>query len=539
MKFKSLLIGILSILSLYTQAGSRLDSLLKVLDKTVAERNEYTTTKDQQIQKLKEQLSLATVDEQKYSLTAKLFDLYSNYQTDSAYHIAKQRLELAEKIGQPNMIGNAKMNMAAILRTTGMYKESLELLDEINEQGLRVSNERYYLHLRHSLYILLSNYSIADEDKRKYNGLVFNYKDSILAVTPKDDVDFYLVSSTRHVMLGEYNEALQIMEKIYSSKEPNALICHTLAEIYRCLGDRDKEKEFLAESAIADLKSGVKEYISLQELAALLFEEGSIDRAHTYMKASMEDASFCNARLRTLEIAKMLPIISKTYNLKIEQEQRRLLRVFAVTILLAVILFIALTYIYRQVKKLSAIRKYQKEMNLKLVKMNEELNFINSELKDSNLIKEEYISYLFKVYSAYINKLEDFRKTVNRKVKTGQIDDLNKMTSSSSFVSDELKEFYRNFDSIFLDLYPTFVAEFNNLLKEEDKIELKEGDLLTPELRIYALIRLGIKDSVKIADILHYSPQTIYNYRLKIRNKLTINREEFPDALSNIGRETR
>lgn len=522
-------------LTICVNGNNRLDSLLNVLDKTVENRQEYTVHKENLINNLKYQLSYATLDEQRFKLMENLFLLYSNYQTDSAFYYANERVQLANKSNKIEMIALAEMNMAEVFKTTGMFKESLELLDEIGEKGLAVYDKGYYTHLYHSLYLLMSEYSISKEDKKKYNSLVFNYKDSILQIAPKETVTYSLVSSTKHIMLGEYQDALNLMNKAYSLNLSRAMVCYTLSDIYKHLGNREKEKEFLAESAIEDLRSGVKEYISLQELASLLFEDGDIDRAYLYMKTSMEDAIFSNARLRALEISKMLPMINETYDIKTKQEQKRLFTLFGVTILLAVVLLVALILIYQQVKKLKSIRKYQKKMNLELKNINDELNSANSELRDANLIKEEYIGYLFKICSSYIDKLENFRITVNRKLKTGQVSELNKLTSSSSLVADELKEFYKNFDTVFLNIYPTFVEEFNTLLLENEKIEPKEGDLLTPELRIYALIRLGINDSVKIADFLHYSPQTIYNYRLKIRNKLAIPKDEFSDYLSKIG----
>jgi hypothetical protein len=174
-------------------------------------------------------------------------------------------------------------------------------------------------------------------------------------------------------------------------------------------------------------------------------------------------------------------------------------------------------------------------MNEDLKAMNENLNAVNNKLSEANCVKEEYIGYLFTMCSSYINKLEDFRVKVNRKLKTGQADDLYRITRSSSLVADEMKEFNKNFDTVFLNLYPDFVREFNSLLQDGEQITLKEGELLTPELRIFALIRLGINDSVKIASFLRYSVQTVYNYRLKTRNKAAVPKEEFSTAVGQIG----
>lgn len=522
-------------LSVNANDNSRLDSLLHVLDRTVEYRSEYIEQKEQLISSLKHELEYTTVDEQRFNLTEKLFFIYGSYQLDSAYQLAKDRIQLADRIGKPELIAKAHMNMVAALRTIGMYKEAFEQLDYVHMHNLDKYDKSYYFHLYHSLYILMRDYSVSETDKTKYNTLIYNYKDSILSILPHDDIDYYLVTSTKNIMLGEYDKALKIIQEAYSLNLQKAMVSYTLADIYKALGNRQKEKIYLAESAIVDLQSGVREYISLQQLATLLFADGDTDRAYAYMKVSMEDAIFSNARLRALEVSRMLPIINEAYDIKTKREQVRLFWISTIAIVLALVLFITLIYLFRQVKALSSIRKYQKKMNTDLKVINDKLNIANVELVDSNLIKEEYIGYLFNICSSYIDKLENFRITVNRKIKTGQIDDLNKMTNSSSLVADELKEFYKNFDTIFLNLYPTFVDDFNSLLLDDSQIELKDGELLTPELRIFALVRLGIDDSVKIAKFLHYSPQTIYNYRLKIRNKLAISKEEFPLKLSQIG----
>ena len=207
-----------------------------------------------------------------------------------------------------------------------------------------------------------------------------------------------------------------------------------------------------------------------------------------------------------------------------------------VIIILSGVLLGLIFLIVKQVRELSTIRVEQREMYAELEEVNQRLNELNTLLSDANVVKEEYIGYLFNICSSYIGKLEDFRLLVHRNLKTGQVKQLSRMVGSSSLVADELKEFYRDFDSVFLKIYPNFVEEFNALLQEGEKIYPKEGDLLTPELRIYALVRLGINDSVKIAEFLHYSPQTIYNYRLKVRNKSWLPKEDFVQEVSKLGR---
>ena len=250
----------------------------------------------------------------------------------------------------------------------------------------------------------------------------------------------------------------------------------------------------------------------------------------------MEDAIFCKARFRTLEISQTLPIIAAAYDKKVKQEKENLIKYLFLISILSVVLVISLFYIYKQLKKLSAARKSINKMYEDVKRMNGDLNELNKKLSESNLVKEEYIGSVFNLCSTYIDKMEAYRIDINRKLKSGQIAEATKMTNSTSLVSDELKEFFRNFDAIFLNIYPNFVEEFNSLLLENEQIVPKAGDILTPELRVFALVRLGITDSSKIASFLHYSPQTVYNYRLKVHNKLVVSKDEFAVAIQQIGK---
>ena len=279
-------------------------------------------------------------------------------------------------------------------------------------------------------------------------------------------------------------------------------------------------------------------------LAFLLYEEGDIDRAYKYIKRSLEDALFCNARLRTYEISQMLPIIDQAYQHQSQARQRQLVISLISISLLSVFLLIAVLSVYRQMRKLSVARKDLSQANKLLNDLNKELSETNKLLKHSNetlseanLIKEEYIGRYMDQCSAYIDKLDDYRRLLNKTATAGKIDDLIQTIKSKQFIEDELKEFYTNFDSTFLQLFPTFVEEFSALLVDNEEIQLKSGELLNTELRIFALIRLGISDSVKISHFLRYSLSTIYNYRTKLRNKSAVPRDEFESYVMKIGME--
>lgn len=516
----------------------QLDSLLNVLDTSIKERYIYADKKKGFIKELENQARSTIKDEARFFIYAQLFEEYKNFQMDSALCISNKRLRIANELNNKEYRATAEMNQAEVMIVTGLYKEALEILQRQDRGRFTDDQISYSYHLYHSLYMLMAEYLISEEERKHYLQLEYQYKDSILSIIPLDNNAYQLVECSKLMMEGNYKDALDVANKTYQAYEKDdriiAMLAYTMSNIYFNMGDSLNGKKSLAISAIGDMRSGVKEYTSLPRLAALLYEDGEIDRAYNYMKCSMEDAIYCKARLRTLEMSRMLPIINAAYDIKMKQERDNLKLFLLIILILVCILIASIIYIYKQLKALAVARRSLKEINQHLKQMNEDLNGLNVELSESNHIKEEYIGYVFNMCSMYIDKLDDFRKKVNQKLTAGQTEALYKQTSSSSFVSDELKEFYKSFDSIFLNIYPNFVRDFNSLLQDKERISPKDGELLSPELRIYALVRLGINDSVKIASFLHYSPQTVYNYRLKVRNKAKIS-DNFPELVRQLG----
>ena len=253
------------------------------------------------------------------------------------------------------------------------------------------------------------------------------------------------------------------------------------------------------------------------------------------MKRSLEDALFCNSRIRTVGISRMLPIIDKAYQTQAKAKQHLLVVFLVVISILALILVLSVIIIYRQMRKLSITRKELSVANTELFTINSQLKNVNTNLHESNLIKEEYIGRYMDQCSVYIDKLDNYRRLLNKKATAAKIDDLLKTLKSDEFIDEELKQFYKTFDSTFLHLFPSFVSDFKNLLEDDEYIQLKPGQLLNTELRIYALTRLGINDGTKIAQFLRCSASTIYNCRYKIRNNAKNSREEFEEMIMQIG----
>lgn len=313
----------------------------------------------------------------------------------------------------------------------------------------------------------------------------------------------------------------------------------------------------MAVSAMVDIKTANAEIASLEELAKIMFKEGDIDRAYPYINYSFNQALRFPNRVRTFGIASTLDTINYAYQERNRQQEHRI-RIFLVLVCILAVISIATVVIIilqnRQLKKqranldeanlslnlhleeLSSAQKLLASVNTQLNEANKSLQSKNEELNEANYVKEEYIGYIFTICSNYIRKLDDLRKSIHVKAVTRKYKEIEESTASADMMKDELKDFYHSFDSIFLHIYPDFVSDFNSLLLPEKQIIPKEGELLNTELRIYALVRLGITDSVKIAEFLHCSPQTVYNNRFKVRNKSIIPKEKFAETVRTLGK---
>lgn len=521
------------------QLDIEIDSLLEKLDNSLDIYPVKDSKKEAYILQLKQTLAKTTNHASRFDQYGTLFDMYKKYQMDSAVNISLKRKQEALLLNNKKDIAMANLNYAEVMMITGMYQNALDVIREQENDYVDKELKRYIFNLYHSSYLLMQDFALTQNGRDYYTKMVLQYKDSILSVSPKTDFGYYVVKSSQLIETKKYDEALFYAEQAYkkfSFEHSKAFSTYAMAIAYEHLGYKKLEKKFLIISAIDDIENEVKEYISLRKLAGILYAEGDIDRAYKYTKRSMEDAIFCNARFRTYEISQMLPIINSAYDLKNKHEKHNLRIGIALISFLTLIVLGFFIFTYNRLMALAKARRSLKEINKELQIINDHLTAANSKLSESNHVKEEYIGYVFTMCSEYIDKMEDLRKKVNRKVKAGQIEDLQKTTSSSTFVADELKEFYRSFDSVFLNLYPNFIEEFNTLLLPEEQITPKSNDLLSPELRIFALVRLGINDSIKISEFLHYSPQTVYNYRLKVRAKAKSSKEDFNHEVTQIGK---
>ena len=516
---KNCLLCFLLFFSCYSAfAGESLDSLLNVLDKTIKEADTYVQIKENKLHELKKEArKTPPVSVERYHLNNDIYLEYKAYSSDSALHYLNENMLLARQLNDKERELKIQLELSSI----GMYMEAADILNSIDRQTLPSSLLGYYYTCYEHVYFEAG----AAQPRYKmfasrYAKLSHAYRDSMQVTLDPSSATYLWLRETQLREAGKYDEALEFSDRRLAE-----------ASFY-----------YLVLSAISDVRSAIKEQSSLMVLAQELNRKGDLKRAYDYINFSWEISQFYKTRLRSWMNITPLSMINGNYQDIIKQQNRELLIYIACVALLALLLVIALIYIYRQMKALSIAKKGLQEVNERLFSLNEELEEVNRhlrstnlELSESNLIKEAYIARFFKLCSVYVDRLQAYRKLVNKKLQRGQVAELLKMTHlSNDIVTVEVQELYANFDSAFLHLFPNFVESLNALLLPDEQIVLKPDELLNTELRIFALIRLGIKDSSQIAELLHYSVNTIYNYRAKVKNKACVSRDDFEMCVMRI-----
>lgn len=537
-------------------------ALLHTLDDIIQNHKvQYQAQRIKQINQLKAQARTAT-GYNKYNLYKEIFDLYSHFQTDSAQvYICKMQQQPAYKTDAV-MQATLHVAQAEIMAVSALYAEALNELDKV-PQSL-ISSEHadlrlYYYRVKRTLYgWMCTYYTKSSEQHKLWEEKTMNYRDSLLSVDAVKNMSRDIVMADKYNALRQPEKALKML-KPYSAQAseatPNPFVCFTLAHAYILSGNRTKAIYYLTLTAIADLRSATCEYQALPMLAQILFDHGDVERAYTYLLCSMEDASYCKAGLRSIEASTIFPIIDKQYKQreKAQRERDHLLMYGLVGLLLMLIAMVV--YLRKQMlklrqmrqkqslynKQLSAANQQMHEANEKLQvalqevkRTNEELQNTYSQLRMTDKVKEEYIARYLNRCRMYLDQLAEFRSATLRLIKNRHFEELANQLKRDLNAKAEQTQFYEDFDAAFLTLFPDFVASFNALLQPEHQLSVKKNGLLNTELRIYALIRLGIHDTTRIAHFLDYSTATVYNYRSKIRNKAICSPEEFESLVAVI-----
>ncbi|MBD8390367.1 DUF6377 domain-containing protein [Dysgonomonas sp. BGC7] len=536
------------------------DNLLDELDETIKSRDIYAARREGVLNNLKEGLVSQTDLQEKYKIYSRLFDEYRSFQSDTAIVYAEKKLKLAQKLKEEAKMDDSRLNLAEIYAIIGLYKESLDMLESIDRARLNEALVPYYYHIHCTAYKYMNNFAVTHQQRALYYDRLNSYCDSLVNAE-KVGTNSYVFAKANYLMQKkDYKNSFMFLHSNYQKQDPLSrdisVYAYLMALNLEQENDKMGEKHYLIISATSDLKSGIKEYISLRRLAYLLYLDGDIDRAYSYMKVAMEDAIFCNSHMRMMEVSQILPIINNDYQIK-KQKQNRQLFFFLVSIsLLSLLLLLGIVYIYKQMKRINVARRQLKETNKELQEanmkleeasrllrlnvssleqFNNDMQEMNSNLKEANCIKETYIIRYMDLCSEYLDKIEIYLKRLKKLAVKGDLGILNNELNPTEYITENLNLFYNNFDLTFLNLFPSFVEDFNKLLKDDSRIELKGGELLNPELRIYALVRLGIADNINISRFLRYSLSTIYNYRTQVRKKALSERSEFEKKVMTIG----
>lgn len=536
--------------------------LLHSLDSLLEQQDLFVRVKEERIQQLKMQYSRVKDVKELYAMNRMIYLEYRVYDADSALHYINKNIQLAQQTNNRTWEVVSLLEQSFVLTSSGLLTEALKAVSDIRPEELPQNLRSEYFGRLCTLYSRLRDYSSENfQLSEYYNDLQKAFRDSVYLTATPDELRYWNCRAWLYLGTPEIEPVKQAFEEnkqtLSNDSRKYSIATYNLSAIYRSENNESKYLENLILSAMADIRSVNGDIGSLQEIAEYLFKHGEIDRAYNYILYCSQKAMLFHNRVRIVKMSHLQNQIYKAYQEQSRTQQKRLQASLIAVSFLFLVLIGAFLFIRKQMRRLkeanlkldstnqklsvnmdalSTAHQRLEEVNMQLKDLNTQLQEVNDQLRESNYVKEEYISYVFNICSTYISKLEEFRKNINRKLKVGQIEDVKAMTDSSATASNELKEFYQNFDTIFLHLYPDFVGDFNALLLPEERIELKEGELLNTELRIHALIRLGITDSVKIADFLHCSAQTVYNNRLRTRNKSIIPKEDFINAVKKLGK---
>ena len=471
-------------------------------------------------------------DGMRYNQNMMLYREYFPYQFDSAFHYINENISLSRQMQSKNHLAESTVELAMLFTVAGMYLEAKEILaSQIDTVSLSKSQlVRYYIvqHRFHRDFNENSkNPAMAEQSGRCLNW----YRERLRESLPEDSPEGLYLAVSICLDEGRYEKA-DSLNKVLISKDTlfshqYAMHAYDQALIDYALG-RETFRHWYVRSAIGDVRSAIKDNASIASMARQLFEDEDVERAFRYITVSMEDAIFFNAKLRPWQIAQIMPVIERTYSEKMAAS-KRMRNTFSIVVgIAALIILIFSVWLFKTYVEMRRKAEELKALNIRL----SELNVAVSE---ANSVKEEYIALLLSMCSDYIDKIDGIQQDMKRKLKVGMTDELLKELSSSKLMKHELDNFYNMFDAAFLKLYPDFVDEFNQLLREEERITPPKNALLNAELRIFALIRLGITDSSRIAVLLRYSVQTIYNYRMRMKKRSIYDREDFEKRLKNIG----
>lgn len=520
-------------------ANKDIDRLYSRLDSLIDIQEDLTKAKQEKIGVLQSTLNSKELTyEERYNINERLYDEYLAFKYDSAYKYVTKNIEMARRENDMMRYNRSMLNLVHIVNVAGLFDEAENILHRIDTLQLNEGDLVNYYTQCSELYLFKAEFSQGTTYYNKYIADAMIFRQKILDLAPKESYSYIVTRASYVAQERKYDEAIRLLEGClpkYKSGERNySILTSTLAFFYRCKSDTLQQRKYLIKSAISDLEGAIRENNSMRELASMLFDEDDMERAYKYLNTSIEDANYYGTRLRSIQATQLLPQILKAYQTDQEQTHKTTLLMLIIISIVSLLLVLGIIAIAVLMKRYSLANRKVHKINDELGEVVKKLETANAMMRESNKIKEEYIGRFLELSSTYIDKMEEQRKKENRLAREHDLPALFEELKSSRTNTENTRLFYKNFDSAFLNIYPHFVEEVNKLLLPEHRIIPKEGgERLTTELRIFALIRLGITDNQKIASILRSSITTIYTYRSKFKNR-SVAKDEFEEQIKEI-----
>ena len=549
----SLIVLLLTMILPATAAERNLKELYRQVDDAIDHSPEYVAAYESKIQEAKDAYMREWSSEKQLERLYQLYEMYKAYNNDSALAYVQHYIDLAEEMKLPQEVFRGKVAMAFQCSTVGLYTESIGILQPLDASKMdKDIRTDYYVACMH-VCGELSYYTRVPSMHDYYERLSKEFRDSVFMTANPESEDYLLCLETQLTRQHKYDEALKVNDKrirmVKEGTRDYAIVSYYRHLIFLGLGQEDEAKYWLVQSGLSDVRQAIMDQAALLSLAELLNNDGEFDRSYRYIRFTWDCNNRFNTRMRAWQISPILTVIENNYQNEIRRNTQVLIGSIVIVSILALLLVGVLFFLHRRNRQLDAARKDLKTSNNELAtanahlasqtqelsEKNRQFAILNSQLSEANSVKEEYIGRFLSLCSQYIDKLDNYRKMVNKKMKNKELDELYRITKSTELKEAEMEELNQNFDSVFLHLFPNFVEDFNALLLPEAQIYPKEENHLTTDLRIFALIRLGIDDSSKIAEFLHYSVNTIYNYRARIKNGAVGNRETFERQVKELG----
>lgn len=510
--------------------------ILKKLDGVVEKKEHYRAARVAKADSLKA-IMQNSVKERRMGVIREVYHVYERFENDSALAIMNIARTLPEYDTDRDFRDYVNISTARTLAVMGIFNDAFQLLETVNPDEASAENRLLYYNVQHAANGWLADFAkvSAPELAKRCLEQEARFNDSIVKFE-SDPIYREIDRATLAYKNGEIETCIAIAEAVIDKGDPEheIYVNAILAQAYGKFGNPEKEVLYLAKTAINDIENGISEYMALHLLACRLLQLGDTERAHNYIICAMEDAAHCGARLRTLEASEYFPIIDKGH--KAELEHRKMLSniVYITLCVLLVVLVLFLIYMRRQVVRHRLYRQALAKANRKLEETNAKLQLVNSGLVTSGNMREDYIIRYLSRCRGYLDSLDVFKNKLIKLALSHQWEELQKKLKTDDTLSDEKDRFFEDFDELFLNLYPDYIEKVNALLKPECRVELKKENAMSVELRIFALVKLGITDSGQIAKFLGYSIATIYNYRSRFKNNVADQSVDFEEKIMQI-----